>query len=154
MIRLNEDTYTSPKLLDTASVPADPEITPLFVYSRSTNTFTTGKTGAPLNILLRRGPIASFSVFPELPRGLLLDTRTGTISGTPSVVTEKTSFTVTATNEQLFTTAVVIAITVEEDDAEFRKASDYVPIERRDNSNETLLISNGERDKLPLTAPV
>jgi hypothetical protein len=44
------------------------------------------------------GTNLSFSISPALPTGLSFDTATGIISGTPSVVTSETTFTVTATN--------------------------------------------------------
>jgi hypothetical protein len=44
------------------------------------------------------GAISSYSISPSLPSGLNLNTSTGTISGTPSVASGATAYTVTASN--------------------------------------------------------
>ncbi len=44
------------------------------------------------------GMVASYSINPVLPSGLLFDTATGTISGTPIVTADLTTYTITATN--------------------------------------------------------
>ena len=44
------------------------------------------------------GAVVSYSVSPALPTGLSLNTSTGAITGTPTVVTSSASYTVTATN--------------------------------------------------------
>ena len=44
------------------------------------------------------GTVNSWSIAPTLPSGLSFDTSTGAISGTPTVVSSSTSYTVTATN--------------------------------------------------------
>ena len=57
------------------------------------------------------GAVASYSVSPALPSGLSLDTTTGVISGTPSLVTTSATYTVTATNAAGSTqVGVVIAV--------------------------------------------
>jgi hypothetical protein len=43
-------------------------------------------------------PVVSYSVSPPLPSGLVLNTTTGVISGTPSAVSATATYTVTATN--------------------------------------------------------
>jgi N-acetylneuraminic acid mutarotase len=53
------------------------------------------------------GTVVSYSVSPLLPTGLLLDPNSGVISGTPSVVSAATPYTVTATNTGGSTTATV-----------------------------------------------
>lgn len=60
-------------------------------------------TGRPLygNI------ITSFSVDPQLPTGLSLDTTTGVISGTATELAERTSYTVTGSNDDDSATTVV-----------------------------------------------
>lgn len=62
------------------------------------------------------GAIASYSISPVLPTGLTLNTTTGVISGTPTVLSSATTYTVTATNASGTTTAnisleVVAALT-------------------------------------------
>ena len=44
------------------------------------------------------GPVVSWSISPGLPTGLNIDTSTGEISGTPSVLSSFTTYTITATN--------------------------------------------------------
>lgn len=44
-------------------------------------------------------PTNTFSINPSLPTGLLFDTSTGQISGTPTVLSPVTNYTVTATND-------------------------------------------------------
>ena len=44
------------------------------------------------------GDVVTWSILPSLPIGLSIDSSTGTISGTPTVMSPSTSYTVTATN--------------------------------------------------------
>ncbi|MFD2529257.1 MBG domain-containing protein, partial [Polaribacter marinaquae] len=44
------------------------------------------------------GAIVSYTISPELPAGILFNTLTGEVSGTPTVLSENTTYTVTATN--------------------------------------------------------
>ena len=53
------------------------------------------------------GTVTTYSVNPALPGGLSINSSTGVISGTPTAVTAKTSYTVTASNTGGSTTAVV-----------------------------------------------
>jgi gliding motility-associated-like protein len=53
------------------------------------------------------GTATSFSVSPALPAGLVLNTTTGVISGTPTVVTLLTSYVVTASNSSGSTTVTL-----------------------------------------------
>src|SRR5208282_1659272 len=57
------------------------------------------------------GTVSSFTVSPALPAGLAISSSTGSISGTPTAASAKTSYTVTASNSTGSTTAT-ISITV------------------------------------------
>jgi alpha-tubulin suppressor-like RCC1 family protein len=80
-------------------------------YSASTLVCTKGAAcslAAPGN---SGSPIVSFAITPALPAGLLLDTTTGAISGTPSILSAATSYAVKATNSGGSATAT-LSITV------------------------------------------
>jgi alpha-tubulin suppressor-like RCC1 family protein len=68
----------------------------------------------PLNVAINPnvpsstgGPVASYSVSPALPAGLSLEVTTGIISGTPTVASPDTRYTVTASNAVGSTTAPI-----------------------------------------------
>ena len=52
-------------------------------------------------------PVDNWSISPTLPAGLSFDNSTGEISGTPTVVSQSTSYTVTATNNGGSGTAII-----------------------------------------------
>ena len=53
------------------------------------------------------GPVATWSISPSLPTGLNIDASTGEISGTPTVVSPSTVYTITASNSGGTDTATV-----------------------------------------------
>jgi uncharacterized repeat protein (TIGR01451 family) len=53
------------------------------------------------------GPVVSWSINPGLPTGLNIDSSTGEISGTPSVLSTLTTYTITATNSGGSTTTTI-----------------------------------------------
>jgi hypothetical protein len=59
------------------------------------------------NVPTVTGTVTSWSVSPALPAGLILDTTTGEITGTPSALQAATSYTITATNGSGSTTAMI-----------------------------------------------
>lgn len=63
------------------------------------------------NIPSLKGSVTSWSVTPALPQGLILNTTTGVISGTPEVVQAEKSYTVTASNS-MGSTSKTISIKV------------------------------------------
>jgi len=69
--------------------------------------YITGKSISALIPTVRGGAVTSYSVSPALPAGLILDPATGIISGTPTTVTAKDSYLVTATNADGSTTYAV-----------------------------------------------
>ena len=67
-------------------------------YSGSPFTLTKGTTMTSATPSVGGGTVVSWSIAPSLPTGLTFDTSTGTISGTPTVVSAATNYTVTASN--------------------------------------------------------
>ena len=86
---------------------------------RDATVFSYGVTSAqfyvsePVNPLYLRanGIVDSFTVSPALPAGLILDTTSGEISGTPSAAAESQEYTITAMNGERVKT-VTLTITV------------------------------------------
>ena len=58
------------------------------------------------------GPIASFVISPALPTGLTIDTTTGTISGTPTVVAAPNTYIITATGVDSSTVTAQLPIVI------------------------------------------
>jgi hypothetical protein len=73
-------------------------------------TYTVGTTISPLNPTVT-GTVASYSVAPALPAGLILNVTSGQISGTPTAAIAAASYTVTASNST-GSTAFALSITV------------------------------------------
>ena len=67
-------------------------------YSPNTFTLTKGTAMTTVTPTVSGGTITSWSVSPTLPTGLSIDSTTGAISGTPSVVSSSATYTVTASN--------------------------------------------------------
>jgi DNA-binding beta-propeller fold protein YncE len=63
-------------------------------YSPSTVVYTAGQAITPLTV--SNGVAGTYSVNPPLPAGLSLNTSSGTIGGTPSLVTSTETYTITA----------------------------------------------------------
>jgi hypothetical protein len=64
----------------------------------SPNVFTKNVAITPLSPSISGGAVVSYSIAPALPLGLSFDTASGVISGTPSVISGSSTYTVTATN--------------------------------------------------------
>jgi hypothetical protein len=71
----------------------------LFTYAATSNSPTV--TG---------GSLSSYSISPALPAGLTLNSSTGVISGTPTVVTSTTNYTITAVRADTTTTIRTISL--------------------------------------------
>ena len=72
---------------------------PVISYTPSSNNFIVGSaitTWTPANT---GGSSASWSVGPSLPSGLIFNTTTGAISGTPAAVSAATTYTISADND-------------------------------------------------------
>lgn len=70
---------------------------PAISYS-SPQTYATGTTITPLSPVSTGGTVASYSVTGALPAGLMLNTSTGVISGTPTAASSATVYQINATN--------------------------------------------------------
>src|SRR5512133_453730 len=73
-------------------------------YSTNPAVYTKGVAIANNTPSSTGGAVASYSVSPALPAGLTLDTSSGVISGTPTAVAARATYTVTATNSGGFDT--------------------------------------------------
>jgi hypothetical protein len=73
-------------------------VPPAIGYGSASYTFTTGAAIAPLTATNGGGAVVTWSINPPLPAGLAFSTANGSISGTPSLVTPATGYTVTASN--------------------------------------------------------
>jgi uncharacterized repeat protein (TIGR01451 family) len=71
---------------------------PILTYTATTAVYTKGTAITPDTPSNSGGAATSYSVTPALPAGLALDTTTGIISGTPTVVAAQATYTVTGTN--------------------------------------------------------
>ena len=82
------------------------------IYSPNSIIATKGSAITPLTVTsYNGGTVTGYSISPSLPAGLSLSTSTGTVSGTPTVLSPLAAYTVTATNTGGATTAA-ISITV------------------------------------------
>ncbi len=68
------------------------------VYSTNPAIYTVGKPIIADTPSSSGGPVSSYSISPNLPAGLLFNTTTGIISGTPTTTSSATSYLITATN--------------------------------------------------------
>ncbi len=89
------------------------DVAPSIVATPTTQNVTVGSPIETITITSNGGAVISYSISSTLTTGLSFDTTTGTISGTPLVVTGSTSYTITATNSGGMAMATV-AITVNE----------------------------------------
>ena len=68
------------------------------VYTGDPFTLTNGVQMSADTPTAAGGAVESWSISPDLPTGLAFDTATGEISGTPTVLSPLTTYTITATN--------------------------------------------------------
>ena len=87
---------------------------PVIAYSPSSLTLTKGTAMTTVTPTASGGAIVSWSISPTLPTGLAFDTSTGAISGTPTVLSVSTAYTVTATNTGGSDTAAVTIVVNDE----------------------------------------
>jgi hypothetical protein len=80
-------------------------------YTSATAVYTKGVAITPDNPTVSGGSVAGYAVTPSLPAGLILNASTGVMSGTPTTVAAKETYTVTAFGSS-GTAAVTVTITV------------------------------------------
>ena len=91
-----------------------PELSPTSVnYSQNQANYTVGRAIGPNNPTYIGGKPTSYSVYPPLPAGLVMDPLTGVISGIPNTVSAAGSFKVTAENT-LGKSSVEITIAIDD----------------------------------------
>src|ERR1035437_319224 len=81
------------------------------IYTTPAAVYTKGMQIAPNTPAANGGAVASYNVLPALPAGLSMNTTTGVVSGTPTVVAATAGYMVTATNASGSTSAA-LSITV------------------------------------------
>ena len=74
------------------------DVAPSIAYSGSPFTLNKGTAMTTATPTLSGGAVTSWLISPSLPTGLTLDAATGAISGTPTVTSTSTLYTVTASN--------------------------------------------------------
>ena len=89
--------------------------------------------------ILENVKVDSFSVDPPLPTGLVIGSTTGIISGTPTVSSAATDYTVTATNQE-GSSSTSISITIIENNYSWIQGGTAVPI-----GNKVAMNSDGTR---------
>ena len=74
------------------------DATPSIAFSPNSLTLTKDTLMTTATPSSTGGAVLSWSITPSLPSGLSFDTSTGAISGTPTVISSSTAYTVTASN--------------------------------------------------------
>jgi len=106
VVASNSAGSTTTKIQITVNVPAPSQL----VYPQSNISATVG-VAILSDIPTVMGTVDLFSVMPSLPSGLMLDSFTGMISGTPTIQSTPATYTITASNAGGGTTAnVTIAV--------------------------------------------
>ncbi|HET8732539.1 MAG TPA: putative Ig domain-containing protein, partial [Anaeromyxobacteraceae bacterium] len=108
-------TGTNPQGSTTANVSITVTAAPVppaaLTYAQNPVTYPVGQAITPNRPSSTGGAITSYAVVPALPAGLVLDTATGVVSGTPTAATAIASYVVTGTNAA-GSTSVALSITV------------------------------------------
>ncbi|WP_175545087.1 kelch repeat-containing protein [Variovorax sp. OV329] len=88
--------FVTTRLLIAVRVKAEPPAN--LSYENQNPIYTIGQTISPNHPFVEGGDVSSFTVQPALPAGLVMDTASGVISGTPVRLAPSASFRVTASN--------------------------------------------------------
>ena len=92
---------------DTVSNGDNDVAAPSIMASTTNVTSVVGIAITDVTMISNGGAVDSYSIIPDLPAGLQLDTDTGTISGVPTAAAVKTDYVVTAENVSGKNTATV-----------------------------------------------
>lgn len=95
----------------TVTVTAAPVPPANLTYASNPVSYPVGQAITPNRPSSTGGAITAYSVLPALPAGLILDTATGIVSGTPTAVTALANYVVTGTNAA-GSTSVALSIAV------------------------------------------
>lgn len=74
-----------------------PALPPIFSYSPNTNTYTVSTPITPLTPISSGSTVTTYSVLPPFPAGINLNAGSGVVSGTPSIQSSTTTYTVSGT---------------------------------------------------------
>jgi hypothetical protein len=83
----------------TVTIVVNDEIPYDIIYNPSSQTLTKGAPMGAVTPSVSGGVVNLWTISPALPTGLTINANTGEISGTPTVVSPSTVYTVTATND-------------------------------------------------------
>ena len=103
-------TITATNTGGSSSVPLDIEVNdqlPIISYTTTSFTYTKGTSISPATPTNGGGAVITWEVHPSLPNGLVLDSSTGEITGTPTTVSASAVYTVYANNSGGSDTAVL-----------------------------------------------
>ena len=100
---------------DAVSITLNTTTAPMISISPATVTAIMGTAITPIRITSTGDDVDSYSINPAIGNGLMFDTSTGIISGTPDAVADAIPYTITATNSAGMAMATV-TITVEAPD--------------------------------------
>ena len=79
----------------------------MIAYSPHTHVLTKGAMMTPVTPTAGGGPVVDWSIYPNLPWGLSIDSTTGEISGTPTFISASNTYTVYANNTGGSATVIV-----------------------------------------------
>lgn len=83
------------------------DIPPSNLSYTTPNTYTKGTAIANLTPTVSGGAVISYSISPALPTGLSINAISGVISGTPTVISPSSTYTITASNSGGTTTKII-----------------------------------------------
>lgn len=118
------------------------DVAPNISYT-SPNTFIAENEATPLLPINIGGEVQSFSIYPNLPSGLNLNTVTGEITGVPLIISDKSVYTVTAINTGGFSIFDITISVIEQTKTKDLLISQLIT-PNGDGINDTWMLSNLE----------